>query len=59
MGSYAYTHNDLLHSLELLNAGALGDLAWIEERPLSDGANAFRALAGHEIAAAKIILQVG
>lgn len=57
MGSYAYTHNDLINALELLNQGALGDLAWIDERPLADGSESFRALAAHEVASPKIILR--
>ena len=57
MGSYTYTHSDLLAALDLLNTGALGDLAWVEERPLADGVEAFRALAAQEVPAPKIILR--
>lgn len=59
LGTYAYTHSDLLAALDLLSIGALGDLAWIEERPLANGAEAFRALAAQEVAAPKIILRTG
>ena len=57
LGTYAYTHDDLSAALDLLQSGKLGDLAWIEERPLAEGAEAFRALAAHEVAAPKILLR--
>ena len=37
--------------------GACGDLAWVEERPLSEGATAFRDLHAGHTAAAKIVLR--
>ncbi|HEY3460704.1 MAG TPA: galactitol-1-phosphate 5-dehydrogenase, partial [Casimicrobiaceae bacterium] len=40
-----------------LAEGALGDLGWVEERPLSEGAAAFRDLAQGRAAAAKIVLR--
>ncbi len=57
MGTYAYTHDDLLAALDLLNSGALGDLTWVDERPLADGAEAFHHLATHTCASPKIILR--
>ena len=56
LGTYAYTHNDLQASLKLLEAGSLGDLSWVETRPLADGASAFADLDQGKSAAAKIIL---
>ena len=58
MGVYAYTHDNLLSALDLLSAGALGGLGWVDQRSLSEGVEAFRALAAGEVAAAKIVLRV-
>jgi len=57
VGVYTYTEADLRASLDALHSGALGDLAWIEQRPLSDGARAFEDLHAGATAAAKIILK--
>ena len=38
-------------------AGAFGDLAWVEERPLALGARAFSDLHEGRSAAAKIVLR--
>jgi alcohol dehydrogenase len=40
-----------------LERGAFGDLAWVEERPLSEGARAFRDLHEGRSASAKIVLR--
>jgi alcohol dehydrogenase len=40
-----------------LHEGAFGDLAWVEERPLADGARAFDDLHHGRSAAAKILLR--
>ena len=57
VGVYTYTEADLKASLAALHDGRLGTLDWIEERPLSDGAAAFRDLDSGRTAAAKIILR--
>ena len=57
LGNYCYTMADLQASLDLLATGKLGDLDWLERRPLSDGAQAFDDLHHGRVAAAKIILQ--
>lgn len=57
IGTYTYTTADLRAAVAALAAGALGDLAWVEERPLADGAAAFRDLHEGRSAAAKIILR--
>ncbi len=57
VGVYTYTEADLKASLAALHDGRLGALDWIEERPLSDGAAAFRDLDSGRTAAAKIILR--
>ena len=57
IGSYTYTHTDLEAALKTLHSGALGDLSWIEARPLSEGAAAFSDLNDGFSAASKIVLQ--
>ena len=56
VGTYTYTQNDLQTSLELLYSGSLGDLSWVEERQLSNGAEAFSDLNNGRSASSKIIL---
>jgi 2-desacetyl-2-hydroxyethyl bacteriochlorophyllide A dehydrogenase len=57
IGTYTYTTADLRATVAALHDGAFGDLAWVEERPLADGAAAFRDLAAGRSAAAKIVLR--
>ena len=57
IGTYTYTHADLEEALKILHSGALGELSWIEERPLSEGAAAFSDLNDGFSAASKIVLQ--
>ena len=57
IGTYTYTTADLRAAVAALAAGAFGDLGWVEERPLADGAAAFRDLHEGHSAAAKIILR--
>lgn len=57
MGSYCYTPKDFTDTVAALAAGRLGALGWLEERPLAEGAAAFRAIDAGEAAAAKIILR--
>ena len=57
IGTYTYTTTDLRAAVAALAAGAFGDLAWVEERPLAEGAAAFRDLHEGRSAAAKIILR--
>ncbi len=56
IGTYTYTPVDLRVSLRKLHSGAFGDLAWIEQRPLSEGAGAFEDLLHVRTSAPKIIL---
>ena len=56
IGTYTYTPVDLRATLRKLASGALGSLAWIEQRPLADGAGAFAELLRGECAAPKVIL---
>ncbi len=56
IGVYTYTTADLRAAVDALHRGALGDLKWVEERPLKDGAEAFHELDAGRSAAAKIVL---
>lgn len=58
IGSYTYSPEDLRAAADALHAGDLGDLSWIEERPLCDGAAAFSDLAAGQTGAAKIVLRL-
>jgi 2-desacetyl-2-hydroxyethyl bacteriochlorophyllide A dehydrogenase len=56
IGTYTYTMADLRATVSALDRGVFGDLAWVEERPLEQGAAAFRDLDAGASAAAKIVL---
>ncbi len=56
-GVYTYSTADLRAAARALHEGAFGDLAWVEERPLSEGARAFRDLDEGRSPAAKILLR--
>jgi 2-desacetyl-2-hydroxyethyl bacteriochlorophyllide A dehydrogenase len=57
LGVYTYTDADLRASLAALHDGRLGNLDWTEQRPLSQGGEAFSDLDANRTAAAKIILR--
>jgi 2-desacetyl-2-hydroxyethyl bacteriochlorophyllide A dehydrogenase len=59
IGTYTYTPVDLRATLNKLYSGALGDLSWIEQRPLSAGGEAFSELLQGTCPAPKIVLQTG
>ena len=56
IGTYTYTTVDLRAAVVKLHTGAYGDLGWIEQRSLSDGAGAFDDLLHGRTAAPKIVL---
>ena len=56
LGTYTYTTSDLRATVDALDRGMFGDLAWVEKRPLAEGAAAFADLAQGRSAAAKILL---
>lgn len=56
IGTYTYTMADLRATVTALDRGVFGDLAWVEERRLDQGAAAFRDLDAGASAAAKIVL---
>ncbi|MCP5408457.1 MAG: alcohol dehydrogenase catalytic domain-containing protein [Chromatiaceae bacterium] len=57
LGNYTYTPVDLRAAIQALHSGALGTLDWVETRPLSDGAQAFREIHEGKAAAPKIVLR--
>ena len=59
IGTYTYTPVDLRATLNKLHRGSLGDLGWIERRPLSAGGEAFSELLQGSCPAPKIVLQTG
>ncbi len=56
IGCYTYTMVDVRATVKALHSGALGSLDWIEQRPLSAGAQAFSDLSSGQSASAKIVL---
>ena len=58
LGVYTYSTADLRAAARALHEGAFGDLAWVEERPLADGARAFDDLHHGRSATAKILLRL-
>lgn len=57
IGTYTYTAVDLRAAVDKLDAGAFGDLSWLEQRPLEAGARAFDDLLRGRSAAPKIVLR--
>lgn len=57
LGTYTYTHADLRATVGALHRGTFGDLAWVEQRPLAEGVQAFADLDQGRCAAAKLILR--
>jgi threonine dehydrogenase-like Zn-dependent dehydrogenase len=56
IGVYCYTAADVRAAVKAIDTGLIGDLSWVETRPLSQGAQAFSALDKGLSAAAKIVL---
>jgi threonine dehydrogenase-like Zn-dependent dehydrogenase len=59
IGCYTYTDQDLVAAVAALDEGRFGNLAWVEERPLSQGAQAFGDLVAGRVASAKVVLRPG
>jgi len=55
-GTYTYTAQDFRDTAQAMFGGRLGDLNWIEERGLADGAAAFADLRAGKVHAPKIVL---
>lgn len=56
IGNYIYNPIDLHAALALIGSGGLGKLGWLESRPLSEGAGAFRDILAGSTSSPKIIL---
>ncbi|WP_299792219.1 alcohol dehydrogenase catalytic domain-containing protein [uncultured Marivita sp.] len=56
IGTYTYTAQDFRDTAAAIFDGRLGPLDWFQTRPLSDGADAFRALRQGAVATPKIVL---
>ncbi|MDZ7663909.1 MAG: hypothetical protein U5K27_01010 [Desulfotignum sp.] len=56
IGVYCYTAADVRAAVKAIDTGLVGDLTWVETRPLSKGAQAFSDLDNGLTAAAKIVL---
>ena len=59
IGTYTYTPVDLRVTLQKLYSGALGNLEWLEQRPLAQGADAFNELNRGLCASPKVVLNTG
>lgn len=57
IGTYTYSTADLRATVLALHRGVFGDLAWVEERRLGEGAAAFSDLHHGRTAAAKVVLR--
>ncbi len=57
IGCYTYTTADITTAVQALADGSFGDLAWVQERPLADGAAAFDDLVAGRVRAAKVLLR--
>lgn len=57
VGTYCYTPLDFVETLAAVADGRLGALDWLEERPLSAGAQAFRDLDEGRLSVAKVVLR--
>ena len=57
IGTYTYNADDFRQTAAAIFSGALGQLDWIETRPLQDGNSAFHDIRSGEVAAPKIILK--
>ena len=56
IGTYTYTAEDFRATAEAIFDGRLGALNWIEERPLSEGQQAFKEIRAGKVAAPKTVL---
>ena len=55
-GTYTYTAEDFRETADAIFRGAFGDFKWVEQRSLSDGAQAFADLLDGRVDAGKIVL---
>ena len=57
IGTYTYTALDFRVAVNKIAKGEYGALDWVDERPLSDGSQAFRELIQGKVASPKIVLR--
>lgn len=57
LGTYTYSTADLIATVNYLNQGTFGNLAWVEKRSMDDGAKAFDDLHRGNTSSAKILLK--
>lgn len=57
IGTYTYTMADFHATARAIFDGRMGDFSWTEERPLSEGAQAFKDLDAESVSAAKLVLK--
>ena len=57
IGTYTYTALDFRMAARKIANGDLGSLDWVDERPLSDGSQAFHELIENRVASPKIVLR--
>lgn len=55
-GTYCYTPVDFVQTVAALASGQLGALRWFEQRPLAEGAAAFRGIDEGTVRAPKVVL---
>ncbi|WP_420412163.1 alcohol dehydrogenase catalytic domain-containing protein [Roseibium sp.] len=56
IGTYTYTAEDFRETAQAMFDGRLGELNWVETRPLSDGQRAFADLRAGQVMVPKILL---
>lgn len=56
IGTYTYTANDFKQTAQAIFDNQFGEINWIETRPLSGGANAFKDIRSGNVEAPKIVL---
>ncbi len=56
-GTYCYSPLEFRETLDAITGGRLGSLDWVQERPLAEGARAFRDLDAGAVGEAKIVLR--
>lgn len=59
IGNYCYTMADMVAARDAIHTGKLGNLEWLESRPLSEGASAFADVHNGVASAPKIVLFPG
>lgn len=57
IGSYTYTHSEFMQTATAIADGSLGELDWIDIRPLDEGARAFEEIRAGTVMAPKVVLK--